>query len=188
MNRSILSLALLLTSLPALGAEELVIDQSHSAVIFSWDHRGYSHPVARFEKISGTVLLDQSDLTRSSVSVSMPLAGLRTGDDALDTRLKRAEFFDLATYPAITFKSSRVETTAANRLKVIGDLSVHGITKSVTLDVIINKIRPVSGSRLSAGFDADVTLSRSDFGMGRYVPMTGDELTVHITLEADQQD
>jgi polyisoprenoid-binding protein YceI len=68
-----------------------------------------------------------------------------------------------------------------------GDLSVHGITKSVVLDVTINMISPNSDNKSTAGFDADVMLRRSDFGAGRYVPMTGDELSFHITLEAGQE-
>src|SRR5450631_687463 len=135
MNHPILSLALLFTSLPALCAETLPIDPSHTAVIFSWNHRGFSHPLARLEEISGSVLLDRSDMTKSSVSVTLPLAGLRTGNDVLDRRLKGAEFLDAATYPAITFKSTKIETVGANALRVTGDLSVHGITKSVALDV-----------------------------------------------------
>ena len=187
MNHSILSLALLFTSLPALCAETLPIDPSHTAVIFSWNHRGFSHPVARLEQISGNVLLDRSDMTKSSVSVTLPLGGLRTGNDVLDRRLKGAEFLDAATYPAITFKSTKIETVGTNALKMTGDLSVHGITESVALDVTINKIGSSSDHKVTAGFDADVMLRRSDFGVGRYVPMTGDELSVHMTLEAAQE-
>jgi polyisoprenoid-binding protein YceI len=187
MNRPILSLALLLASLPVLCAETVPIDPSHTAVIFSWNHRGFSHPVARLEKISGNVLLDRADITKSSVSVTIPLEGLRTGSDALDRRLKGAEFLDTATYPAITFKSTKIETVGTNALKLTGDLSVHGITRSVALDGTINKISSDSDGKVTAGFDAEVMLRRSDFGVGRYVPMTGDELSVHITLEAAQE-
>jgi polyisoprenoid-binding protein YceI len=187
MNHLILLPALLFTSLPALCAESLPIDPSHSAVTFSWNHRGFSHPVARLEKISGDVLLDGSDMTKSSVSVTLPLMGLRTGNDVLDKRLKGTEFLDAATYPTITFKSTKIEPQGMNALRLTGDLSVHGITESVVLDVTINKISASSDNKVTAGFDADVMLRRSDFGAGRYVPMTGDELSVHITLEATQE-
>jgi polyisoprenoid-binding protein YceI len=105
----------------------------------------------------------------------------------LDERLKGAEFLDAATYPTITFKSTKIETVGTNALRLTGDLSVHGITKSVVLDVTINKVSSSSDNRVTAGFDADVMLRRSDFGAGRYVPMTGDELSVRITLEAAQE-
>jgi polyisoprenoid-binding protein YceI len=187
MNQPILTLALLFTCLPALCAETLAIDPSHTAVIFSWNHRGFSHPVARLETISGNVLMDRSDMSKSSVAVTLPLSGLRTGSEALDRRLRGAEFLDAAAYPAITFKSTKVEVVGTNRLKITGDLSVHGITKSVGVEVTINKISSSSENKVTAGFDADVMLRRSDFGAGRYVPMTGDDLTVHITLEATQE-
>jgi polyisoprenoid-binding protein YceI len=187
MNHRILSLALLFTSVPALGVESLPIDPSHSAVTFSWNHRGFSHPVARLEKISGDILLDRTDITKSSVSVTLPLGGLRTGNDVLDKRLQGAEFLDVARYPTITFKSTKIETVGTNALRLTGDLSVHGIAESVVLDVAINKISSSSDNKVTAGFDADVMLRRSDFGAGRYVPMTGDELSVHITIEAGQE-
>jgi polyisoprenoid-binding protein YceI len=187
MIHRILSIALLFTNLPALSAETLLIDPGHAAVIFNWNHRGLSHPVARLEQVSGKMHLDRSDMTKSWVSVTLPLAGLRTGVGALDRRLKGAEFLDSAAFPAITFKSARIETVGLNALKMYGDLSVHGRTKSVALDVTINKITSDPDNKVTAGFDADAVLRRSDFGVGRYVPMTGDELSVHITLEADQE-
>jgi polyisoprenoid-binding protein YceI len=187
MNRSILLSLLLFSSLPALCADILPIDPSHTAVVFSWNHRGFSHPVARFEQISGNVLIDRFDMTKSSVFVKLPVAGLRTGNDVLDRRLKGAEFLDTAAYPDITFKSTKIEAIGTNTLQMTGDLSVHGVTQSAVLEVTINKISSSSDNKVTAGFDADVMLRRSDFGVGRYVPMTGDELSVHITIEAGQE-
>jgi|ERR1700691_3840854 polyisoprenoid-binding protein YceI len=177
----------MLPGLPSLAAESLQIDPSHTAIVFSWNHRGLSHPVARLEKIHGNVLLDASDMAKSSVSVTLPLDGLRTGDDLLDKRLKGAEFFDANNFPAITFTSTNIEAAGGNALKITGDLSVHGITKSVVLNATINKIIVGPDHKLTAGFDAEVMLRRSDFGVSRYVPMTSDELSVHITLEAGQE-
>ena len=173
-----------LLAFPAFAATSLAIDPSHAAVIFSWNHRGLSHPVARLEKVSGAVSIDTADLSRSSVDVTMPLDGLRTGDDDLNRRLKGPEFFNAEKYPQITFHSTRVEKVDANTLTVTGDLRVGDITQPVALTVRINKIIEESGKPKEAGFDADVQLRRSDFGLGKYVPMVGDELTVHITLEA----
>jgi polyisoprenoid-binding protein YceI len=186
MNRLAWPLTLLLANSAAFSAETLAIDPSHSAVIFSWNHRGFSHPIARLEKIDGRVILDRADLTRSSVSLTLALDGLRTGDDALDRRLEGAEFFDAARYPRMTFKSTRVEALGSNALRITGDLSVRDITHQVVLDVRINKISADSANKVTAGFDADTALRRSDFGVSRYVPMVSDELSVHITLEAGQ--
>jgi polyisoprenoid-binding protein YceI len=175
-----LCLAALLAIEPSHAGERLEIDASHTAVVFSWNHRGFSHPLARLEKVAGTVRLDRADLTHSSVTATMALDGLRTGDADLDRRLRGKSFFDISQYPAITFKSTKVEIIdSTNRLRIVGDLCVHGITRTVVLDAHINRM-----TESTVGFDADATLRRSDFDLGRYVPMVSDELTVHITLEA----
>jgi polyisoprenoid-binding protein YceI len=181
----LLLLVLSLGTSHAWALESLPIDPSHSAVVFSWDHRGFSHPVARLERIEGRVLLDKSDMTRSSVSVKLRLAGLRTGDEHLDRRLNGFEFFDSNQYPAITFQSTRIELVGQSTLRILGDLTVRGVTKPVVLMARVNKIdddRP----KPRAGFDADATLRRSDFGVSKYVPMVTDEISVHITLEAGE--
>jgi polyisoprenoid-binding protein YceI len=171
---------------PAGATEQLPVDASHSAVIFQWNHFGFSNPVARLEKVDGMLELDRDDLTRSSVSIRMALDGLRTGDDALDKRLKGADFLDAARYPDITFKSTRVERDGADKLKITGELSVHGVTKSVVLNAKLNKIAPNPFTKMTTvGFDADTMLRRSDFGVDRYVPAVTDELQVHITLAAE---
>ena len=186
MHGSILTLSLLCAAAPTIAAERLPIDASHSAVIFSWNHRGYSHPVARMEKVSGVVMLDRAAMGRSVVSVTLPIEGLRTGDDALDRRLKGPEFFDAAHFPAITFQSTRIAQAGPQTLTIVGDLSVHGVSRPVEITATINRIDTNAESKLTAGFDGDLTLRRSDFGLGRYVPMTSDEIVVHLTVEASQ--
>jgi polyisoprenoid-binding protein YceI len=180
-------LLLLLVNLPASCAEMLAIDTGHSAVIFSWSHLGISNPVARLEKIYGNVLLDRADLTKSSVSVTLPVDGLRTGIEFLDKRLKTAEFLDASVFPNIVFTSTKVEWVGERALRVTGDLTVHGVTKSIVLDARINKIGEQEHSAHAiAGFDADAVVRRSDFGVHKYVPAVTDELLVHITLAAEQ--
>jgi polyisoprenoid-binding protein YceI len=188
MNHMLAWVVLPLVSLPAWSADSLPIDPGHTAVLFSWNHRGLSHPVARLEKITGVVVLDQTDLTKSTVTVTMALEGLRTGSVELDRRLLGKDFFDVERYPAITFKSSKVEIAGdGHHLRMSGDLSVHGVTRPVILDAQVNKIiRGGASAKPAAGFDAAANLRRSDFGLGRYVPMVSDEITVHITLEASE--
>lgn len=174
-----------LVALPAVAATPLPIDASHTAVVLTWNHRGLSHPVARFEKIVGKVSLDTDDLARSSVDVTLPLDGLRTGDDDLDRRLKGPEFFDAARFPQITFRSTQVKKTGKDTLDVSGELRVRDQAQPVTLHVRINSILGGAGKPPEAGFDADAQLRRSDFGLGKYVPMVSDEVAVHVTLEAN---
>jgi polyisoprenoid-binding protein YceI len=179
-------LTLLWANSSAFAADNLTIDASHSAVIFSWNHFGFSNPVARLEKIQGNLALDSRDLTQSSVSVTMPLSGLRTGDADLDKRLKSDEFLDAEKYPNITFTSKQVADAGQGALTITGDLTVHGVTKTVVLKAKVDKIgvHPLSHAP-TAGFDADTVLRRSDFGVSKYVPAMTDELFVHISLGAD---
>jgi polyisoprenoid-binding protein YceI len=196
--KRLIPMSLLFASLSAFAAdgakvqavEKYGIDASHSGVVFGWNHFGFSNPTARFDKIEGSVLLDKADLTRSSVSVTLPLDGLDTGVAKLDEELKGQDFLDTAKYPTITFTSTKVEKSGENGLKITGDLTVHGITKSVTLDAKVNKIGifeiPGVIKAQAAGFDATTVIKRSDFGVTKYVPAVSDDIPVHITLDAKQ--
>ena len=172
------------------AAEKYDIDASHSGVVFGWNHFGFSNPTARFDKIEGSVLLDKADLTKSSISVTLPLEGLDTSVAKLDEELKGSDFLDAAKYPTITFKSTKVEKTGESGLRITGDLTVHGVTKSVTLDAKVNKIGifeiPGVIKAPAAGFDATTVIKRSDFGVTKYVPAVSDEIPVRITLDAKQ--
>jgi len=171
-------------------AEKYDIDASHSGVVFGWNHFGFSNPTARFDKIEGSVLLDKADLTKSSISVTLPLEGLDTGVAKLDEGLKSPDFLDAAKYPTITFKSTKVERIGENGLKITGELTVHGVTKPVTLDAKVNKIGifeiPGVIKAQAAGFDATTVIRRSDFGVSKYLPAVSDEILVRITLDAKQ--
>ena len=185
MKALLLPLALC-AGLSAKAAEDLAIDATHSAVMFSWNHLGVSNPVARFEKIEGQLHLDRDDPGKSFVTVTLPVDGLKSGVPALDHRLMTADFLDAATYPTVTFKSTGVKMTGPKRFKLMGDLTVHGVTKPVVLDAHVNLIGLNGFSNaLMAGFEADAVIRRSDFGVSRYVPSITDELTVHITVHAE---
>jgi polyisoprenoid-binding protein YceI len=172
------------------AAEKYDIDASHSGVAFGWNHFGFSNPTGRFDKIEGSVLLDKADMTKSSISVTLPVEGLDTNVAKLDEELKGPDFLDAAKYPAITFKSTKVEKAGENGLRITGDLTVHGVTKSVTLDAKVNKIGifeiPGVIKAQAAGFDATTVIKRSDFGVTKYVPAVSDEIPVRITLDAKQ--
>ena len=189
--------ALLFASLPVFAADgagaaatvKYDIDPAHSGVSFGWNHFGFSNPTARFDKIEGSVQLDKADLTKSSVSVTLPLDGLNTGVAKLDEHLRSPDFLDAAKYPTITFKSTKVEKVGANGLKITGDLTIHGVTKPVVLDAKVNKIGlfemgPYKAQ--AAGFDANTVIKRSEFGVTKLVPSVSDEIPVRITLDAKQ--
>lgn len=161
------------------------LDPNHTRIDFSWTHFGFSHPMGRFDKFESDFQFDPADPTRSSVSVTIPVSSIDTGVAKLDEHLQTADFFDVAKYPTATFKSTRVERAGAHGLKVTGDLTLHGVTKPVVLDVVVNKIgpHPMAG-RAAAGFDATATIKRSDFGISGYVPNVSDEIKLSISTEA----
>ncbi|MBD8897371.1 YceI family protein [Rhodanobacter sp. DHG33] len=162
------------------------LDPGHTMVLFSWNHFGYSNPTANLGLGEGTLVFDEKDPAKSSVDVTLPLSNLDTHVSALDKHLKEADFFNADKYPTVTFKSTSVVPVDGSHFKVTGNLTVHGVTKPVTLDATLNKVGPHPMMKVQAiGFDATATLKRSDFGMGAYVPMVSDEIKVRITTEGE---
>ena len=181
----ILATALMFAGAAAAAPVSYKIDPNHTNVIAGWNHFGFSNPVADFSQAEGVIVYDADHVGQSSVEVTIPLAGLQTGVPDLNEHLRSADFFDAATYPAITFKSTKAEAAGDNKLRVFGDLTVHGVTKPVVLDATLNKrgVHPL-GNREAVGFDANTTIKRSDFGVGKYVPNVSDDITIRITTEA----
>lgn len=167
------------------AATSYTMDSNHTQVLFTWNHFGFSNPTANFNTVKGTIVYDPADPAKSSVEVSMPLSSLDTHVPALDEHLRGADFFDAAKYPEVTFKSTKVAAAGEGKLRVTGDLTVHGVTQPVTLDVTLNKMgQHGSWGAPAVGFDATATLQRSDFGVDTYVPAVSDTIRVHITTEA----
>ena len=185
---NVLALAVLLgASLTAQAAPVTYkLDPTHTMVLFSWNHFGFSNPTANLGIGEGTLVYDEAKPANSSVQVTLPLANLDTHVSALDEHLKKPDFFDAAKYPVVTFKSTRVEPLGGNKFKVTGDLTVHGVTKPVVLDATLNKAGMQPMLKVPAiGFDATATIKRSDFGVGAYVPNVSDEVQIRITTEAE---
>ena len=174
----------------ALGAAPLcattyTIEPDYTQGVFRWNHLGFSNPAAQVSQGQGTLEFDPADPTRASVQVTIPLSSLNTGVPALDEHLRSEDFFEVAKFPTATFRSTKVERGAGkDRLKVTGELSLHGVTKPVTLDVTILKVGSNPRTQLpTVGFEATATLKRSDFGLGEYVPQVGDEIRMQITSQ-----
>jgi polyisoprenoid-binding protein YceI len=120
------------------------------------------------------------------VTATIGLASVDSNIRKLDEKLATSDYFDVAQYPTATFKSTRVEKgSTPDRLKVTGDLTLHGVTKPVTLDVDVVKVGPHPLRKgEAAGFDATATIKRSDFGIKTYLPMVADDVKLHIVAEA----
>lgn len=158
----------------------------HSQGVMRWNHLGFSNPSAQFNQIDGTLDWNAVDPAKSSVIATIKTIGIATGVPALDEHFASDKFFDYAHNSLITFSSTRIEKAAAvGHFTVTGNLALHGVTKSVTLDIVINKVGASPRTNLpTVGFEGTTTLKRSDFGLDRYVPLVSDEIRIELTVEA----
>jgi polyisoprenoid-binding protein YceI len=192
---AITAAAVAVAPLPSRGADlakaeagHYVLDKSHAKVVFSINHLGFSTYYGFFPDLSGTLDLDPAAPAKSALSVTINVAGMVTTDPELDEKLKSDTFFDTAKFPKATFKSTAIEVTGQGRGKLTGDLTLHGVTKPVTLDVTFNGAgSPPMTQIYVVGFDAVGTLKRSDFGIKNFVPLVGDEVTLRIGCEFDRE-
>ncbi len=186
MKRVLVAAAFALASTAAFAAPlTYKIDANHTDVVASWSHFGFSNPIAHFGKVDGSITYDPANVGASKVEVTLPLSGLNSHVGDFDDHLRSDDFFDAEKFPNITFKSTSVKAAGKDKLTVVGDLTIKGITKPVTLAVTINKtgMQPMA-KREAAGFDATTTIKRSDFGVGKYAPNVSDEVKLTITTEA----
>lgn len=165
--------------------EKYMLDASHSQILFSYNHLGYSTTWGMFSGFEGEIMFDQEDPANSSVSVSMPLKSMWTGWEKRDAHLLSPDFFNANDDSVVTFTSTGIEVTGDNTANITGDLSINGVTKSVVLDAKLNTSgeHPMA-KKPWAGFDATTTLLRSDFNAGNFAPFVSDEVQVQISVEA----
>jgi polyisoprenoid-binding protein YceI len=165
------------------------IDPVHSSIEFRILHLGVSHVSGSFSNPTGVVHLDEKDITHSSVEASFDAKTVNTNSDARDNHLKSPEFFNVAQFPTITFKSTSI-TKVSGKLQLIGDLTLAGVTKPVTL-LLDGPAPPQKGMHdtIVSGFSATGTLSRKDFNFGQKYgpPMLSDDVSFTIDIEMDKQ-
>jgi polyisoprenoid-binding protein YceI len=184
-----LSAALLLTGVSAFAqSSSWVIDSNHSQVNFQIRHAGVSTVRGSISGVTGTVVWDDKNPSKSSVEATINATTVSTNNEKRDAHLKSPDFFNVEKFPTLTFKSTSV-TGASGKLQVIGDLTLAGVTKSVTLDVD-GPTAPVKGmgGKMVTGFSASGTLKRSDFNFGSKFgePVLSDEVKFTIDVEADK--
>jgi polyisoprenoid-binding protein YceI len=172
-------------AMPALAASTTWnLDPFHTNAQFFVKHLGISTVQGEFTKVTGSVMLDDQDVTKSSVNVMIDVNSIDTRVQRRDDDLKSEGFFDATKFPAITFKSTKIEKAGEGNLKVTGDLTIKGVTKSVTLDVT-GPTAPISamGSQ-RRGFSATTKINRNDYGVSKDpAPMIGDEITILLDGE-----
>ncbi len=162
------------------------MDPTHTFVALTRSNYGFSNPVIVAVIDRGTLVFDSDDPSKSSVRVTLPVAGIHTFIAALDKEFQSSMFFDSDRFPNITFQSTRVQETGNDRYTIAGDLTAHGVTRPLLLHARLNKagVNPMTG-RPAIGFDVTATLNRSDFGLTFNVPNVSDKIAVKITMQAD---
>jgi polyisoprenoid-binding protein YceI len=173
-----------LTLARAMGQTETwYLDPNHSSAQFSVRHMGISTIRGTFNKVGG-VVVDSADPAKASVNVTIDANSIDTRVEMRDKDLRSDHFFDVAKYPTITFASKRVESAGAGKLKVTGDLTMHGVTKEVVLDVD-GPTPPMKDPRGNQhrGVSATTTLNRSDYGMNYDAGVVGDQIPIQLDVE-----
>lgn len=172
----------------AASADNYKIDSSHTFPTFEVRHLGLSVFRGRFDKTSGTVTLDTAKKT-GSADVIIDTKSVSTGVEKLDEHLRKADFLDVEKYPQMTFKSNRFDFKGDKLVSVDGDLTLHGVTKPVTLKVNVLSCQEHPMTKKPAcGGDLETTIKRSDFGVAYGIPAVSDEVTIRIGIEAGKVD
>ena len=179
------ALAIALAAGQVLAAPETFnVDNTHTFARFSYSHLGLSTQLSRFDKTSGTVVLDQAAKT-GSVDIVIDTTSVDTGYPTFNEHIQGADFLDTAKYPTATFKSTKVIFKGDQPVAVEGNLTIKDVTKPVTLKVthFVTKPHPML-KKDAIGADASVVIKRSEFNAGKYAPNVGDDVTITVSLEA----
>jgi polyisoprenoid-binding protein YceI len=176
------------TAAHAQSSSNWTIDKNHAEIIFAIKHMGVSTVRGSISGITGDVVWDGKNPATASVNATIDANTLTTNNEARDKHLKSPDFFNVEKFPTLTFKSTSV-TSSGGKLQVVGDLTLAGVTKSVTLTVD-GPTAPVKGQggKMVTGFSATGTLKRSDFNFGSKFgsPTLGDDVQFTIDVEADK--
>jgi len=166
------------------------IDPAHSVAAFKVRHMMISYVKGEFPGLTGVLKLDDADYTRSTVEASVPAAGIRTGDDTRDSHLKEESFLDIEKFPKITFVSTAISSTGDSSYAVTGDLTIHGVTKSVTLAVEdVSKPSKDPWGNLRIGLSGSTRINRNDFGLTWNTALEaggvllGEEVTITLDVQ-----
>ena len=185
MNRLLTLSVLAALSVSAHAAPEtFIIDNSHTYPHFTYSHFGFSKQTHKFDKTSGQVVLDRAAQT-GSVDVTIDATSVNTGYALFNQHIQAADYFDTATYPTITFKSSKMNFKDGQPVSLVGDLTIKGVTQPVTLEISQFKCMPHPMRKVeTCGANASTQIKRSMFNMGKNAPHVGDEVTLTLAIEA----
>ncbi|WP_424966947.1 YceI family protein [Dinoroseobacter sp. S375] len=167
-------------------AQKYVLDASHSQIVFSYNHLGYSTTYGMFSGFEGEISFDKESPENSTVNVAMPVRSMITGWEKRFDHFMAEDFFGADDdSELVTFASTGIEVTGEDTALITGDLTLNGVTQSVVLDAKLNAMGEHPMAKTDwAGFDATTTLVRSDFNVGAFAPFVSDEVEVLISIEA----
>lgn len=181
---------LMANSMPGHTADNYKIDPEHAWVNFAVNHAGWSSALGKFGKLTGEIIFDKDDVTKSSVKVEIDAASIDTNFVDRDKDLNSPDFLNTAEFPTITFASTAVEKTGEKTGKITGNLTIIGVTKPVQLDVVWNaeQPRPWDAAAIVSGFSAKAVVKSADFGMGKVAEYgLGPDISLMIEIEAQKQ-
>jgi len=160
------------------------LDKTHGYITYTYSHMGYSTPHVGFRSFDVALSLDNENTANSAVDVTIDATSIDSRVDAFNGHLNGPNFFDTANHPTITFKSTSFEAGEEDKFSIVGDLTIKGVTKAVTLDATLVKAanHPMRKTP-TIGVTAQATVSRSEWGLSRAVPNVGDEITILISVE-----
>lgn len=189
LSTAVIGTALALTTVaPVQAADTYKIDPSHAAAVFKVKHIGYSNTWGRFNDVSGTVRFDKADPSKSKVTVLIKTGSVDTNHKARDKHLRSADFFNTKEFPEMKFVSTKIEKTGDKTANVTGNLTLLGVTKPVTLAVTWNREAPhFRTKKITTGFSATAKIKRSTFGMKKFLPGIGDDISLMLDIEAIKQ-
>ena len=168
---------------PAPAADAFQADKAHSSVVFRVKHMNTSNAWGRFNDVSGVFSIDDKDPTQSRFDFEVKTASIDTADAKRDQHLKSPDFFNAVQFPTITFKSRSVTPAAKGELDVAGEMTLHGVTKPVTIRIARTGAGIDMRKKAIAGIEATFTIKRSDFGMTNMVGPVGDDVWVNVSIE-----
>jgi polyisoprenoid-binding protein YceI len=168
------------------AADTFKIDPVHSSVVFSVMYLGVSNFYGRFNDVSGTVVLDKADPSKSSVELTIPVESVDTHNEKRDQVLRSPDFFNAKQFPVMTFKSKQVESSG-DTYKVTGDFTLHGVTKPLTLEIKKGGEGKGMEGEIRGGGETHFTIKRSDYGMNFMQGQLGDEINIVVSLNGIKQ-
>lgn len=185
MLRTFLVPMALVAALPALASDTYVIDASHSEISFKIRHL-LAKTSGRFTNFAGAIVIDEKDITKSSVEVTIEATSINTDSEGRDKHLRSEEFFDVAKFPKITFKSSAVREVEKGKLEITGEFNMRGVAKKITFPITNagtgKGMRP--GSVVAGFIDGALKLNRNEFGIKAYPGALGDDVEISLNIEA----